>query len=135
MRPSPAEPHPNTHRPLTPRFDRSVGRLADERQIASQQIGTIDHQLPQSAVDGGHFLAGIEDVGGVHSRRRMTGGRIEHDGEAALHVGGADAPEDVAVDSCTIVPVGRNGVGVPCEDHTMRAAEIGPRGRGCRRSW
>ena len=51
------------------------------------------------------LLAGVEDVGDVDRRLGDGAGQLEHDGQAGLHVGGAEAVEGVAVDAGAALPL------------------------------
>ena len=61
------------------------------------------------------------------------GSQVEHHGQAALHVGRAQPPQDVALDLGYRVAVGRDGVEVAGEHHPVRQAKSRSGRPRCRR--
>ena len=82
-------------------------------------------QLDQAAVLACHLFPGVEHPGHVDGRLGDRAGQLEHHRQAALHVGGAQPPQCVALDPGTRRRVARNGVGVAGQQQPVRAAEVG----------
>ena len=76
----------------------SVGSPRMATSPASRS-GRSRAQVAEAVVLGGDLLARVEDVGDVDGRLGDGLGEREHDRQAALHVGAAEAPEHVAVDA------------------------------------
>ena len=96
-------------RPQSAKCDRRAGRavastldlcargLAQDREIALEQVWPVARE-PAQAVEGGFdLLVVVPDPGEVDRRRRQLGREFQRDGDAALHVDGAAADEE-AVD-------------------------------------
>jgi hypothetical protein len=76
----------------------------------------------QAAALGLDLLALIEDEGDV-AVRVLQQAELQLDGHAALHVGGAAAVEQVALDPARQVAGHGHGVDVPGDHHPLGAAE------------
>ena len=110
---------------LTTGFERSKGWLAEQGDIAIEQIGPLGFDLAQSVVDHRHLLARIEHVGEVDGRFGDGAGEFEHRRQPALHVAGANAVHPVALDAGPSVAIGRHRVGVTTENESSITAEHG----------
>ena len=112
-------------RALAPGLQLTVGGLPEDGDVAGQELGAIPGEVRQAVVDGGDLLAGVEDEGEVHRRVGDRLGQRDHDGQTALHVGGPEPPEHVALDASASVVVGGHRVGVPGQHHPARSAQVG----------
>ena len=126
-RPGRVGPHP-AQRELAPAWcpgtrPRPAPPVGSPRTAASpaSRSGRSCQQLEQAAVRAVHLLAGVEAPGHVDRRLGDAGGQVEHDGQATLHVRGAEAPQRVALEARRGVVVGRHRVEMPGEDEPRRA--------------
>ena len=97
--PDPGEGHLKTHRALASGLDCAGGRLSQDGDVAGQQFRCLGEELTKAVVEHRHLLAGVEDPGHVHRRFPDHAGQLQHHGQAALHVGRAQPPEDVPVEA------------------------------------
>ena len=95
----PAHAHHHPHRPLAARLDEGGRRLADHRGVGPQQLGPVPPQGGQPALLSGQLLAGVEAPGDVDRRLLDRAGQVEHDRQAAFHVGGTHPPQHVALEA------------------------------------
>ena len=88
----PASVDREAHRALAAGLDHAVGRLAEQGDVARQQVGPLGEQAAEAVVLGVDLLGLVEDVGHVDGGLGHGAGQLEHDGQAGLHVGRAAAP-------------------------------------------
>ena len=99
MGPGPGEGHLETHRSLASGLDGAGGRLAEDGDVAGQQLRCLGEQLAQAVVGNGHLLAGVEDPGHVDRWFADHAGQLQHHRQATLHVRRAQSPEDVPIEA------------------------------------
>ena len=96
-----------------------------------EQLGLLVEDAAEAVEPVGDLLALVERerhvVTGALGLRVQLLGEAEQHGEAALHVGGAQPVQDVAVDPRHLVAVGRHGVEVATEHDPAVASELGAR--------
>ena len=112
--------------PWQPASSFSPGGLAQDGDVALEQLRPVAQQVGEPVVLGGHLLARVEDVGDVHRGGRDLPRQGEHHGQAALHVRRTEAPEDIAVQPRFGVPVHGDRVGVAGEHHPPGPSDLGP---------
>jgi hypothetical protein len=117
--------HLHAHRALAPGLDGGGGGLAQQGDVAGEQLGMRREERAEPVVLGRHLLGHVEDVGDVDGGFGDGPSQLEHHGEAALHVRRAESPQRVALDPRHLVAVGRDGVGVPGQHKARGAAGVG----------
>src|SRR5262249_2176432 len=111
---------------LAARLDTGVGGLHQDRQV-----GLFEKSGPRGGDPGKtvpvplDLLALVEDVTDVPDGRGDGGGEPQGDGDAALHVAGAEPVDPAFGEPRGQVPGGRDGVQVARDDGPFRAAEVG----------
>ena len=100
--------------------------LEEVPDIGYEDIGGLGEQSGHAVEAGVDLLALVEDIGDVHRRLGGGAGQFEHHRQSRLHVGRAQAMDDVALDSGHLVAVGRHGVGVAAEQQS-RTGAVGAR--------
>ncbi len=110
-------------------LDPAAGRLEQHREIAGNEVRTLGEEAAQPVELLRDLFGLVED----HRRVETGPGRVgsqrvderEQHGEPALHVGGAEPVERVAVPTRDLVAVGCDGVEMAREHHPLVAAQIG----------
>jgi len=103
----------------TTRVENRVCRLEHDRELGAAQDPAREH-LWQRALLQRDLLPREEDV----ARRGLGAGELEHDGDAALHVACAEAPDDAVLDAAREVALRRHRVDVAGEDE--RGGRVSP---------
>ena len=115
-----------THRPLAPGLDLTAGGLAEDRDIAREQVGASSKARRGRCVPQ-RPLPGVEHVGDVDRRGRV--GRPAPTSPPGQPSCPAEPTPHSTSPSMRAIPVavGRHGVGVARQDDPGRTARVGAR--------
>ena len=109
-------------------FDLSVGRLAEDREVAGEQIGTRPRQAGEPVEVGIDLLVVVPHPRDVDAGSDQLGRQLQLHGDAGLHVHGAPAPDEgLTVDVDVLrrdVGVDRDGVDVAGDHDALSASEV-----------
>ncbi len=121
------EMRPEVQRPLAPRLDAIAGGLEQHREVTGKQLRTGVEHVAEAVELVLDLLALVERQRAVEARLTAGAdllGEAEEDGEPALHVGGPQPVEHVAVEPRHGVAVGGHGVEVTAEHDPALASEL-----------
>ena len=104
--------------------DRVGRRLHDDHEVGVAQRRLALEQPGERALGDRQLLAPEEHVAEVDRRRRARQRQLDHHGERALHVGGAEPVDRVGVAPAGTVALRRDGVEVPGQEHERALAAL-----------
>jgi hypothetical protein len=107
------------HCALTSSLDDGVRRLEQHREVGRQPVRVLAGQPQEPVPLGLDLFTVVEHVGDIAGGRCHRRGKAQHDGDPALHVGGAEAVQDAALPPGRQVVSGRDGVEVPGENDSL----------------
>lgn len=118
---------PSVDRALAPGMDLPVGRLHDDARFHGGEGWDGIEDRTELVVDERALLPCIEHTHDSLGTEVLD--EMDHDGEAAFHVGGTQTEEPIALDARSDVALERNGVGVTDEGNLAWAGLAHHEGR------